>query len=173
MIYFLPMPTLYHLKLPAAQRIGLMVLFGFGGIIVVAGSFRAYWVHFVLYETYDVTWEGFQLWIWTAVETNIGVICGCVPSLKPLFFKVQARTGTHSSRSFGSQGKPSQFGSLTSAANRKPHPQRVMSDEMELTRELSGNASSILTTTVIASRPDTAKEISIMNFSRPTSRQLP
>lgn len=106
MIYVLPMPTLFHLKLPSAQRIGLMILFGFGGIIVVAGSFRAYWVHEVLFGTYDVTWEGFNLWVWTAVETNVGVICGCIPALKPLLFRTRS-PGSTQNRSYvlGSVGK--------------------------------------------------------------------
>jgi hypothetical protein len=99
-IYVLPMPTLFHLTLPSAQRIGLMILFGVGCVIVVAGSFRAYWVHQVLYDTYDVTWEGFNLWIWTAVETNVGVICGCIPSLKPILFRTRSQNG---SRAYGSQ----------------------------------------------------------------------
>ncbi|KAF2704640.1 hypothetical protein K504DRAFT_461392 [Pleomassaria siparia CBS 279.74] len=90
-IYTLPIPTLIRLSLPMSQRISLIILFGFGGVIVVAGSFRAYWVHHVLFETYDVTWEGFQLWVWTAVETNVGVICGCIPALKPLLFPAKAR----------------------------------------------------------------------------------
>ena len=101
-IYVLPMPTLVRLSLPSSQRIGLMILFGVGGVIVVAGSFRAYWVHYVLYDTYDVTWEGFYLWIWTAVETNAGVICGCIPALKPLLFRSQSRSGSQGSKLFGS-----------------------------------------------------------------------
>lgn len=102
MIYVLPMPTLFHLRLPSAQRIGLMILFGVGGVIVIAGSFRAYWIHYVLYDTYDVTWEGFQIWIWTAVETNVGVICGCIPALKPLLFRSRSRTTSQGSRLYGS-----------------------------------------------------------------------
>ena len=102
MIYVLPMPTLFYLRLPSSQRIGLMILFGVGGVIVIAGSFRAYWVHYVLYDTYDVTWEGFQLWIWTAVETNVGVICGCIPALKPLLFQSRSRTASQGSRLYGS-----------------------------------------------------------------------
>lgn len=91
MIYALPIPTLFKLSLPIGQRIGLIVLFGVGGVIVVAGSFRAYWVHYVLFRTYDSTWHGFQIWLWTAVETNVGVICGCIPALKPLLFPSRAR----------------------------------------------------------------------------------
>ena len=91
MIYTLPIPTLFTLRLPWNQRIGLMVLFSIGGVIVVAGSFRAYWVHYTLFETYDATWEGYNIWIWTAIETNVGVICGCIPALKPLLFRTRAK----------------------------------------------------------------------------------
>ncbi|KAJ4408722.1 hypothetical protein N0V91_002977 [Didymella pomorum] len=91
MIYALPIPTLFTLSLPWNQRIGLVVLFSVGGVIVVAGSFRAYWIHYTLFETYDATWEGYNIWIWTAIETNVGVICGCIPALKPLLFRTRAR----------------------------------------------------------------------------------
>lgn len=91
MIYALPIPTLFSLSLPMPQRIGLVVLFSVGGVIVVAGSFRAYWVHYVLYKTFDATWYGYEIWLWTAIETNTGVICGCIPALKPLLFPTRAR----------------------------------------------------------------------------------
>lgn len=112
MIYALPIPTLFRLSLPWNQRIGLIILFSIGGVIVVAGSFRAYWVHFVLFETYDVTWEGFQIWVWTAVETNVGVICGCIPSLKPLLFPSRARNQ-------GSKNRSGPYGSGHSGRHQK------------------------------------------------------
>jgi len=68
------------------QRIGLIALFSLGFVVVIAGCMRLYWTHYVVEETFDVTWDGFDLWVWTAVEVNLGVICGCVPVLKPLFF---------------------------------------------------------------------------------------
>ncbi|KAK7949334.1 uncharacterized protein PG986_010220 [Apiospora aurea] len=76
----LPMPTLYHLSLPLHQRLGLMVLFGLAAVVVVAGCMRTYWVYHVELRTYD----GYQLWIWAAVEANLGVICGCAPILRSL-----------------------------------------------------------------------------------------
>ncbi|UPL03484.1 hypothetical protein LCI18_014418 [Fusarium solani-melongenae] len=81
----IPLPTLFKLKLPLSQRIALIVVFSLGLVVVFAASMRAYWTHYVTDETYDVTWEGFYLWIWTAVEANLGVICGSVPALRPLF----------------------------------------------------------------------------------------
>jgi hypothetical protein len=73
------------LRLPAFQRAVLLGVFSLGFIVVLAGCFRAYWVYEVVTQTYDVTWHGYMLWIWTAVEVNSGVICGCVPTLRPLF----------------------------------------------------------------------------------------
>ncbi|KAI1497962.1 hypothetical protein F5X99DRAFT_395233 [Biscogniauxia marginata] len=109
MVYILPMPTLWGLKLPALQRISLMVLFGFGSLVVVAGCIRTYWIHHVEYDTYDVTWEGFDLWIWAAVEVNLGVICGCAPVLKTLVWPSKAESSK-------SRSGPSNFTIRTSGS---------------------------------------------------------
>ncbi|KAI5457151.1 hypothetical protein BGZ63DRAFT_366137 [Mariannaea sp. PMI_226] len=81
----LPLPTLLTLNLPRFERAILAVLFSLGIVVVVAACMRTYWSHYVTVETYDVTWQGFYLWIWTAVEANLGVICGNIPALRPLF----------------------------------------------------------------------------------------
>lgn len=130
MIYALPIHTLFCLSLPWNQRIGLVVLFSVGGVIVVAGSFRAYWVHYTLYKTYDATWHGYQIWVWTAVETNVGVICGCIPALKPLLFPSRART----------QGSKYANGSNNSKRKEKVTP---VVEQLEMdTRKLTGNDTS-------------------------------
>ena len=84
-VWVLPLPTLYLTRLPLSQRLALVTLFSFGLVVVIASCFRIYWVHYVLFETYDVTWYGWEMWIWTAVEVQLGLICGCVPWLKSLF----------------------------------------------------------------------------------------
>ena len=97
----IPLPSLYHLKLPLSQRVALIALFSFGLVVISAGCIRIYWLHYVLLETYDVTWYGFQLWLWTPVEVQLGIICGCVPWIKPLFKSRKARqtvTGTSGRR---------------------------------------------------------------------------
>lgn len=83
-VWVLPLPTLYRARLPLSQRVALIVLFSFGGVVVIAAIIRTYWIYHVIERTYDVTWEGFQLWIWTSVEVHLGVICGCVPWFKSL-----------------------------------------------------------------------------------------
>ncbi|KIW02888.1 uncharacterized protein PV09_05938 [Verruconis gallopava] len=110
-VYVLPMATMARLRLPLSQRIILMVVFGFGAVVVVAGCLRLYYTHLTVYETYDVTWVGYNLWIWTAVEVNLGIICGCVPALRPLVYKAKThltsnylKTGSTSSKRSRSYG---------------------------------------------------------------------
>ncbi|KAJ4367472.1 hypothetical protein N0V83_007055 [Neocucurbitaria cava] len=148
MIYALPIPTLFSLSLPWSQRIGLVILFSVGGVIVVAGSFRAYWIHYTLFETYDATWEGYQIWVWTAVETNVGVICGCIPALKPLLFPSRARH----------QGSKYANGSQNSRRKEKITP---VIEQVEMdTRKLTENDES---------RPGTAAPVHQRAPSRPMS----
>ncbi|KAI8936248.1 hypothetical protein NX059_006671 [Plenodomus lindquistii] len=136
MIYALPIPTLFSLSLPWSQRVGLVVLFSVGGVIVVASSFRAYWVHYTLFKTYDATWQGYQIWLWTAVETNVGLICGCIPALKPLVFRNRARNNG------------SRYGNGSQNSRRKEKVTPVI-DQVEMdTRKLTENDDSRPTTAV-------------------------
>lgn len=83
-VWVLPLPTLMRAQLPSAQRLALIILFSCGLFVVFGAIMRTYWIWVVVEGTYDVTWEGFHLWIWTAVEVHLGLICGCIPTLKAL-----------------------------------------------------------------------------------------
>lgn len=85
LVYILPLRTVIGLRLAAAQKIALLLVFSLGLLVVLAGCMRTYYIHHVVEETYDATWSGFYLWIWTAVKVNLGVICGSIPTLRPLF----------------------------------------------------------------------------------------
>lgn len=89
-VYLLPMPTLFRLRMPLGQRISLVVLFGLGTVVVVAGVMRTYWVlqveiRYAVDPAYDLTWDGFNIWVWTALEVNLAIVCGCAPALRRLF----------------------------------------------------------------------------------------
>ncbi|KAK0747132.1 hypothetical protein B0T18DRAFT_438802 [Schizothecium vesticola] len=75
-VWVLPLGTLARARLPARERVAVVGLFGAGAVVVAAAAVRTYWVWWVVEGTWDVTWEGFELWIWTAVEVHLGVICG-------------------------------------------------------------------------------------------------
>ena len=111
-VWVLPLPTLFRARLPIAQRVALIVLFGCGALVVFAACMRTYWIYYVVEETYDVTWEGFYLWIWTALEVHLGVICGCIPCLKVLVRSYQAAGNKGGSKPIfiGGGGEPSAGG---------------------------------------------------------------
>ena len=109
LVWVLPLPALYRARLPLSQRIALIVLFSFGLVVILAACIRTYYIHIVVQESYDVTWEGFYLWMWTSVETELGIICGCVPWLKSLFklwkSKHTSANGTGASGSAGANNR--------------------------------------------------------------------
>jgi hypothetical protein len=41
----------------------------------------------VVNDSQDGTWSGYYLWTWEAVEIDLGIVCACVPALKPLLLR--------------------------------------------------------------------------------------
>ena len=117
-VWALPLPTIYRANLPLAQRLAIIALFSVGLFVVVAAAVRIYYLDIVLRQTYDVTWEGAHMWAWVAVEANLGIICGCVPWLKPLVKQWRARG---KSAALGSGGN----GGSGAPRSRPLHPDAV------------------------------------------------
>ncbi|GME64377.1 hypothetical protein GTA08_BOTSDO12914 [Neofusicoccum parvum] len=93
-----------------------------GFVVVVAGAIRTYYIWKGLIVSYDETWFTFPLWIAAAVEINLGVICACMPALRPFISRYIAPAfSTASSRisSFISHGTRSSSRNRTSKSYRK------------------------------------------------------
>ena len=100
-ILVLPMPILTGMRLPKKQKIILVVTFSFGLFVTVVDIVRiAYLENAALsrlrlvgtkggnsriVEEDDFPWYASLSFMWSAVEVNVGIVCACVPSLKPLF----------------------------------------------------------------------------------------
>jgi fucose permease len=101
-ILFLPMPILTGMRLPRKQKIILIVTFSFGAFVAAVDVVRiAYLQNAALnrftvikgqknsdqrtVEQQDFPWYASLSFMWSAVEVNLGIICACVPTLKPLF----------------------------------------------------------------------------------------
>ncbi|KAK3949879.1 hypothetical protein QBC32DRAFT_27455 [Pseudoneurospora amorphoporcata] len=99
-VWALPLPTFYRARIPMHQRVIIIGLFSAGLFVVFAACIRTYWVHYVVWETWDPTWEGIHIWAWTAVEIHLGIMCGCVPYFKSLFNRKANKKGSSAAKSW-------------------------------------------------------------------------
>ena len=77
------------------------------------GVLRSYYVIYVYYGTYDLTWYAYYGWIWTITEADFGVFCASAPALK-IFFShyFHVKNPSYGSRGYkisGSGGKSSGY----------------------------------------------------------------
>jgi len=104
-ILFLPMPILTGLRLPLKQKIILVITFGFGFFVVAVDVVRIAYLQSAFQtrltevgkenaaistslEQDDFSWYASLSFMWSAVEVDVGIICACVPALKPLASRV-------------------------------------------------------------------------------------
>ncbi|TID24545.1 hypothetical protein E6O75_ATG02910 [Venturia nashicola] len=82
------MPTLlfWKLKLPRRQKIALAAVFGIGFFLCITGILRVIYITNIFFHTYDTTWATEPVWVWTAVEAHLAIVCASAPALK-VFFK--------------------------------------------------------------------------------------
>lgn len=99
---FLPMPILTSMRLPRKQKTILVVTFGFGVFAAAVDVVRIAYLQSAAtnrlrdiqqhiesddsrdYEQSDFSWYASLSFLWSTIEVNVGICCGCVPALKPL-----------------------------------------------------------------------------------------
>ncbi|KAI1381886.1 hypothetical protein F4677DRAFT_439693 [Hypoxylon crocopeplum] len=82
-IFVLPLPALVHLHLPKAQRLVLIGIFSLGFFTCAISVIR---VKF-LQQGGDFSYENVEGSSWSITELCSGVICACLPTLRPLVSK--------------------------------------------------------------------------------------
>ncbi|KAF2024122.1 hypothetical protein EK21DRAFT_118088 [Setomelanomma holmii] len=83
-VCMLPIPVVGRLKLPHRQRMGLLFVFGLGGLVCIVSILRLILVHHYAHKG-EVTKSGQFALIWSTVELNVSIICASLLVMKPLF----------------------------------------------------------------------------------------
>ncbi|KAF1353932.1 major facilitator superfamily domain-containing protein [Delphinella strobiligena] len=112
-ILFLPMPILTSMRLPKKQKIILVVTFGFGVFVAVVDIIRianlqaasTYRLKEITHDVAegnmnsvdatDFSWYSSFSFMWSAIEVNLGIMCACVPALKPLVSRYMPKLLRH------------------------------------------------------------------------------
>ncbi|KAK4154683.1 hypothetical protein C8A00DRAFT_32503 [Chaetomidium leptoderma] len=103
LIFLLPMPVVWTIRLPRRQKLILSGVFGFGFVVCFISILRL--LQLLRAQTDpDFTYVAAELSYLTAVEINGAIVCACVMTLKPLAAKFFPRLwgSSHSSRSAAS-----------------------------------------------------------------------
>lgn len=79
----LPIPYIWNLHSPAFQRIVLIGIFSLGVFVSVVSIVRLTILMGLNLGKADITYSMAQVFIWSLVEVNIGLVCACLPSLRP------------------------------------------------------------------------------------------
>ncbi|KAB8606244.1 hypothetical protein FH972_025874 [Carpinus fangiana] len=120
-ILLLPMPVLKSMRLPRKQKIILYITFGFGVFVTAVDVVRISNLQSAALtrlhdiqtgrsdasnssssrnqEENDYSWYASLAFMWSAIEVNVGIMCACVPALKPLVTRFLPRWISDSSRS--------------------------------------------------------------------------
>ena len=122
-ILVLPIPVLTGMRLPQRQKTVLVLTFALGIFVTVVDVIRIYYLQQAansqsfdqarLGTGLDFSWNASTALMWSAVEVNVGIICACIPTLKPLIKQIlpsmitdRSRSGTDKTTSFDSQVAP-------------------------------------------------------------------
>ncbi|KAH6843371.1 hypothetical protein B0I37DRAFT_314683 [Chaetomium sp. MPI-CAGE-AT-0009] len=87
MIFLIPIPVVVTMTIPVRQRVGLLAVFTLGLFLCLISIVRAIALNELLYIP-DATWQLVTIANWSTAEVNTGIICGCMPTLKPVLTKV-------------------------------------------------------------------------------------
>ena len=73
-LLLLPLPIVWRLDLAFKQRIAVSGLFCLGFIVCIAGIVQVCYVDIALIKSYDETWDGWPLWVASAIEVDCGIV---------------------------------------------------------------------------------------------------
>ncbi|KAL8711654.1 MAG: hypothetical protein Q9220_004064 [cf. Caloplaca sp. 1 TL-2023] len=98
-LLFLPMPILTAMRLPRNEKWILIVTFSFGAFVAAVDVVRIAYLQNAsvsrvengadpsLGSQKDFSWIASLSFMWSAIEVDVGIMCACVPGIKPLAAK--------------------------------------------------------------------------------------
>lgn len=83
LILLLPLPVVWRLHAPLRQKIEITLLFSVGCIVCIFSVFRL--VALRSFQTENLTVNSAFTLLWTILELDVAIICGCLLLMKPFF----------------------------------------------------------------------------------------
>jgi hypothetical protein len=104
-ILLLPVPLVWKLKVPIAQKLAVMAVFAIGIFATITSCLRI--TSLDIFATSPDNTYNVENVMWTIVEPNVALVCACLPVLRSLVVKLFPGLR---SKSYGSKGTPGYAG---------------------------------------------------------------
>lgn len=80
----MPLPSVFRLNIPLGRRLILAGMFALGFFICIVSIIRLTIVMSIRTDDLNVTYNLRDFMLWSTVEINIGLVCACLPSMRPM-----------------------------------------------------------------------------------------
>ncbi|KAH9211061.1 hypothetical protein DL95DRAFT_274009, partial [Leptodontidium sp. 2 PMI_412] len=78
----LPITMLWKLQLPRRRKVAVVALFMTGTLVCIVTIIRLKKV-LIWVRAIDFTWTAVDIWVWSTIEINVGIVCACLIHFKP------------------------------------------------------------------------------------------
>lgn len=72
-VVLLPIPSVWKLNVPRRQQIMVLILFGAGFLVCLAGITRAFFQYRMALRD-DASWDSYPVWIASSFELYLGIV---------------------------------------------------------------------------------------------------
>jgi hypothetical protein len=116
----LPVTIFYNLNLSLKKKLGLSVLLGLGLVAAICGAIKTKFLAGLSARS-DLTWETYNLFVWSGAELFVIIVCGSIPPIKPLYDMVFRKNHTRTGYGYSnSSNRYAAKNSLKSAGSDRP-----------------------------------------------------
>ncbi|OQE32939.1 hypothetical protein PENFLA_c001G10456 [Penicillium flavigenum] len=95
-IFCLPIPVFWRLQVNRRQKVGLTLVFSLGLLVCIFSLMRL--IEFRKFQLTDLAASSAKESIWTCLELDVAIICGCLPFLNPLVQGVRSKVRSDPSK---------------------------------------------------------------------------
>ncbi|KAF1847096.1 uncharacterized protein K460DRAFT_305920 [Cucurbitaria berberidis CBS 394.84] len=88
-ILVIPISSVLKLQMGRTQKVAICFVFLLGSFVCFASLYRIITITHLV-RTTDISWAKSDVFIWSSVEPSIGIISGCLPTLRPLMVRILA-----------------------------------------------------------------------------------
>ncbi|KAH6642825.1 hypothetical protein C7974DRAFT_386223 [Boeremia exigua] len=86
-ILAVPISSVLKLQMERTQKIAICFMFLLGSFVCFASLYRIITI-LRLVSSRDISWAKSDVFLWSSVEPSIGIISGCLPTLRPLMMYI-------------------------------------------------------------------------------------